>query len=157
MASTTQNLKLTKPDANDKVTDTIAALASNFAILDALYPVGTIYQSTRSTNPTSFLGGTWTPITGRMLVGASTDFPAGTVGGEKEHQLSVAEMPKHSHNPPVTTFYGGNAGYHRVLFATNSECNFLEDSNNAVSYTGADQPHNNMPPYRAVYMWERVA
>ena len=82
MSSKTGTMGLTKPDVNDKVSDTIAALAANFGILDAMYPIGTIYQSTKSTNPSTFLGGTWTALTGRFLVGAGTDYPAGTTGGE---------------------------------------------------------------------------
>ena len=150
MSTTTASLKLTKPDVNDKVEDTIAALAANFGILDAMYPIGTIYQSTKSTNPSTFLGGTWTALTGRVLVGAGTDFPAGTTGGEATHTLTVEEMPAHTH-PSTTPNTIQNT-------ATGSSAyGYIGDGSYTNSGTsGGGAAHNNMPPYRSVYMWERT-
>ena len=151
MSTTTASLKLTKPDVNDKVEDTISALATNFGILDALFPVGTIYQSTKSTNPSTFLGGTWTALTGRVLVGAGTDFPAGTTGGEKTHTLTIAEMPSHTHPSSIP-----NVVQNTATGSTNY--GFLGDGSYKDSgSSGGGAAHNNMPPYRSVYMWERTA
>lgn len=42
--------------------------------------------------------GTWERYgTDRVTVGAGGDYAAGSVGGEKEHTLTVDEMPKHKH------------------------------------------------------------
>ena len=153
MSTTTASLRLTKPDVNDKVEDTIAALAANFGIIDALYPVGTIYQSTKSTNPSTFIGGTWTALTGRVLVGAGTDFAAGTTGGEKSHVLTVNEMPAHKH--PSTT---PNLLQNHVTDTGGTAYGFIADGSWADSGSaGGGAAHNNMPPYRSVYMWERTA
>ena len=153
MSTTTTSLKLTKPDVNDKVEDTISALATNFGILDALFPVGTIYQSTKSTNPSTFLGGTWTALTGRVLVGAGTDFPAGTTGGEKTHTLTIDEMPAHTHvwNPNGKLLFGGSGTDGTVVSIG------AGSDNRNTSSTGSGAAHNNMPPYKSVYMWERTA
>ena len=153
MSTTTASLNLTKPDVNDKVEDTISALATNFGILDALFPVGTIYQSTKSTDPSTFLGGTWTALTGRVLVGAGTDFPAGTTGGEKTHTLTIAEMPAHDHvwNPNGKLLFGGSGTDGTVVSVGTGT------DNRKTSSTGSGAAHNNMPPYRSVYMWERTA
>ena len=151
MSTTTASLKLTKPDVNDKVEDTISALATNFGILDALFPVGTIYQSTKSTNPSTFLGGTWTALTGRVLVGAGTDFPAGTTGGEKTHVLTIAEMPSHTHPSSIPNVVQNTA-------TGSVNYGFLGDGSYKDSgSSGGGAAHNNMPPYRSVYMWERTA
>lgn len=155
MSTTTASLRLTKPDVNDKVEDTIAALAANFDLLDALYPVGTIYQSTKSTNPSTFIGGTWTALTGRVLVGAGTDFPAGTTGGSATHNLTASELPA---NIP---FSGVNDG----ATVTNEMGNYFpkiyqdKKSNwqGNFAVTGGGQPMSLMDPYRSVYMWERTA
>ena len=153
MSSKTGTMGLTKPDVNDKVADTIAALAANFGILDALYPVGTIYQSTKSTDPSTFLGGAWTALTGRVLVGAGTDFPAGTTGGEKSHVLTVDEMPAHKHPSTVP-----NTLQNRVTETGGTDYGFIADGSWADSGSaGGGAAHNNMPPYRSVYMWERTA
>lgn len=151
MSTTTASLRLTKPDVNDKVEDTIAALAANFDLLDALYPIGTVYQSTKSTNPSTFLGGTWTALTGRVLVGAGTDFPAGTTGGEAKHTLTVAEMPAHKH-PSTTPNLLQNTATGGVNYGFITDGSWT-DSGSA----GGGAAHENMPPYRSVYMWERTA
>ena len=153
MSSKTGTMGLTKPDVNDKVADTIAALAANFGILDAMYPIGTIYQSTRPTSPATFIGGTWTALTGRVLVGAGTDFAAGTTGGEKSHVLTVAEMPAHKHPSTVP-----NLLQNRVTGTGGTDYGFITDGSWTDSGSaGGGAAHENMPPYRSVYMWERTA
>ena len=153
MSSKTGTMGLTKPDVNDKVADTIADLAANFSVIDALYPVGTIYQSTRPTSPATFIGGTWTALTGRVLVGAGTDFAAGTTGGEKSHVLTVAEMPAHKH--PSTA---PNLLQNRVTGTGGTDYGFITDGSWTDSGSaGGGAAHENMPPYRSVYMWERTA
>ena len=78
------------------------------SILNWIYPVGSIYMSTNSTNPKDFLGGTWEAWgKGRVPVGvdlSDTDFnDAGKMGGEKTHYLNVSEMPSHSHEGTYTS------------------------------------------------------
>ena len=155
MSTTTASLRLTKPDVNDKVEDTIAALAANFGIIDALYPVGTIYQSTKPTDPSTFLGGTWTALTGRVLVGAGTDFPAGTTGGSATHKLTASELPASIPFSGVndgTTVTDEMGNYYPKIYQdkkSNWQGNF--------TVTGGGQPMSIMDPYRSVYMWERTA
>ena len=155
MSSKTGTMGLTKPDVNDKVADTIAALAANFDKLDAMYPIGTIYQSTKSTNPSTFLGGTWTALTGRFLVGAGTDYPAGTTGGEATHTLTIGEMPSHTHviSPTGHSSSIDTGGMSSVPVTDNSGVSALYETQSR----GGGAAHNNMPPYRSVYMWERTA
>lgn len=70
-------------------------------IVDFIYPVGSLFISTTSTNPSTYLGGTWERWgSGRVPVSVSdtdSDFSAGKTGGEKTHTLTTAEMPSHSH------------------------------------------------------------
>ena len=74
----------------------------NNGILDKIYPVGSIYMSTSSTNPSTYFGGTWSAWgSGRVPVGVSSgdsDFgSAEKTGGSKTHTLSANEMPSHKH------------------------------------------------------------
>ena len=66
----------------------------------SVYPVGSIYMSVASTNPSSLFGGTWEALApGRVLMGAGdSSYPAGSTGGEATHTLTVSEMPAHTHS-----------------------------------------------------------
>lgn len=67
-------------------------------LLDHIYPVGSIYMNVNSIDPNTTLGGTWGRIYDRFLIGGGKDYTIGTTGGEKEHKLTVAEMPSHNHD-----------------------------------------------------------
>ena len=91
-----------------------------------IYPVGSIYISTVSTNPSELFGfGTWEAMpAGRVLLAQGKvetenythNFVAGETGGEFVHQLTVGEMPVHNHeassnttgNHEHTIYYGAN-------------------------------------------------
>ena len=97
-------------------------------------------------------GGTkWTKIEGRFLLGASSSYKINTTGGEATHKLTVAEMPAHSH----TTYCGGSPRFAVQPVASGSQGWNAANANS--SSTGGGAAHNNMPPYKAVYIWERKA
>ena len=82
-------------------------------LLDLFYPIGSIYTSTKNTNPAATLGGTWTQIKDRFLLCAGDSYSAGATGGSATHThtsaahthttaghtLTINEMPSHNHNP----------------------------------------------------------
>lgn len=103
-------------------------------------------------------GGTsWAKIEGRFLLGASSSYPVSTTGGEAEHTLSVDEMPSHNHEQVVGSYSveGYNPGI-RIDYNKDGACAPFPQGLN-TNGTGGGQPHNNMPPYKAVYIWERTA
>ena len=120
------------------------------------YPVGAIYMSVFDTSPASLFGGTWERLKDRFLLAAGDTYEALTMGGEAEHTLTVNEMPQHNHD--------FQASYSEA--ATGSEVNGKilagGDDNSwlwnfaRTNDSGWNAPHNNMPPYLAVYMWARV-
>lgn len=120
-------------------------------IVNTIYPVGSIYISTAAANPADLFTGTqWEAIQDRFLLAASTSHPAGQMDGEETHTLTINEMPSHTH---------------QITFATNSLAKGTDrrtpqthDQDRMETLpTGGGQPHNNMPPYLAVYMWKRTA
>ena len=135
------------------------------------YPVGAIYLSVTDANPAALFGGTWERISqGRFLIGAganaanTTDywgsyaagtenFPAGEMGGEVKHTLTVDEMPSHAHSERLewsnTKAWG--------LTGTGQGANAVVDQGSSTEATGGGKAHNNMPPYIVVYMWKRVS
>ena len=127
-------------------------------IIGTIYPVGSLYTSTLSTNPGTLLGvGTWVAFgEGRVMVGkaASGTFgTAGATGGAETHTLTTSEMPSHTHasgttasNRTISVVSGGVLG----VFTG------FGDTVTSTS-TGGDGAHNNLQPYIVVYMWERTA
>lgn len=121
------------------------------------YPVGAIYMSVFDTSPADLFGGTWEQLKDRFLLAAGDTYEALTMGGEAEHTLTVNEMPQHNHD--------FQASYSDI--ATGSETNGKilagGDENSwlwnfaRTNDSGWNAPHNNMPPYLAVYMWVRTA
>ena len=118
----------------------------------AAYPVGAIYISTVSTSPASLFGGTWEQLKDRFLLGAGNTYSAGSTGGEAAHTLTVDEMPSHSHEVRCVRYNAGAGPY----VTGNGTLKYVHETFSTYS-SGGDKPHNNMPPYFAVYMWQRVA
>lgn len=130
-------------------------------LLNAIYPVGSIYISTNNNSPQNFLGGTWVRIEGRFLLGASSRYAAGSTGGEAEHLLSTSEMPMHIH-AVKRYLQGSSSGASFTAIATEKVTTSHRGSttsapNLTTETTGSSLPHNNMPPYLAVYIWKRTA
>lgn len=118
-----------------------------------MYPVGHVLISFDSANPAKY-GTVWERTgEGRMLIGVSSDYAVGATGGEAEHTLTVDELAPHEHNiTPVNTT--GTAGSSTAIWFKYSAAN---EGSLRTDATGTGQPHNNMPPYIAVYMWRRVS
>lgn len=126
------------------------------ALLDVVYPVGSIYLSMNDNNPSVLFGGTWEQLKDRFLLGAGDSYAVGTMGGEKEHTLTVDELPPHNHAYPITS---ANRTEEATLKA-NKFGNAYSTEADWVYTDGSGcegDSHNNMPPYLAVYMWKRVA
>ena len=67
-------------------------------VLQAVYPVGSIYCSYGNTSPATLFGfGTWQKIEGRFLLGANSTYSLGSTGGAATVALTVAQLPAHSH------------------------------------------------------------
>ena len=143
----------------------------------AAYPIGSIYVSTSSTNPSEFIGGEWESYgQGRTLVGVdSNDSDFSTVeklGGEKTHTLTIDEMPSHNHVERMFLDQSGYssvkpAGYAYYIYSTQSS-NVITWANAQISNMnywrigdtedkGGSQAHNNLQPYITTYMWKRTA
>lgn len=142
-------------------TDTKSLTVDGFAIskltiLNMIYPVGSIFISTSSANPSTTMGGTWTRYgQGRVLVGVNesdTDFStAGKTGGEKTHLQTVDEMPSHTHG-----FRGGGENNY-VRVEPSSTYGYSGNSDKTTNATGGNKPFNIMQPYITTYMWLRTA
>ena len=158
-------------------------LDAGTAVLQKVFPIGSIYTSASSITAPSDAGklgfGTWVRLKGKFLVGideADTAFDGvGETGGAKTHThgdtlsvdghvLSIAEMPAHTHTVGFTT--GENDGGSSGQDVRNSQS--PNEFTATSSTTGSNQAHthglsggvssaSSLPPYYAVYMWRRTA
>lgn len=137
------------------------------ALLDLIYPVGSVYMSVNNVSPQTFFGGTWEQIKDTFLLAAGATYAAGATGGSATHKLSVSELPVHGHNV-------GESGNTSNVYTTNksfitsgayaakvtTDHGYIDDSSTTyrlvTSNVGSGAEHNNMPPYLAVYVWKRT-
>lgn len=148
----------------------------------ALFPVGTILETTNSANPSTYIGGTWeqlgaglTTITAGtykethngtgdtyVFTAGSSNFTRNGVSmtGEAEHIITEGEMAKIT--PSIS---GGGC----LFVRNNSKCDmnagfeggsyWKGDSIMAAGQLnsfGKNMPHNNLPPIYGVYRFRRV-
>lgn len=148
--STKKAIPATQLKWNDDDNDTQSIADVINAIKLSIYPVGAIYTSVDSTDPSTLFGGTWERLRDRFLLGAGETYTAGATGGEATHTLTTDEMPAHSHGAGYGLNLAGGS-------ATNPAFAGGQVTSNQTSTEGGGQPHNNMPPYLVVYMWKRTA
>lgn len=141
-------------------------------IVDKIYPIGSIYLSVNNTSPSILFGGEWEQIKDRFLLACGDTYNNGVTGGEAEHILTPSELAYHDHmgrnyshnwnagvSIPAGRSYavsygteGGQWAYSAGNIINNSEINDMVETGGR----GGNQPHNNMPPYLAVYIWKRI-
>lgn len=131
------------------------------------YPVGSIYMSVNSTDPSTLFGGSWERIQDRFLLASGSTYGAGTTGGSAK-----ATLPAHTHTLGSEGYQlwaskrgkgsaesgnqiTGDAKYYAAaLGGSTSNYKWLASvDSNGVS----DVSQANMPPYLAVYVWKRTA
>ena len=140
------------------------------SIIDLIYPVGSIYMSVNSADPGTLFGGTWQQIKDRFLLSAGDTYAAGNTGGSAD-----AVVVKHLHQPSTgdgfNAYMSGAGERARVGTSTASSARYtIVGKKNASSadasglrfagstdWTGSDGAGKNMPPYLAVYVWQRLS
>ena len=134
----------------DKLLEDCKEAAKREALL-AANPVGKLWASDDPTSPASIVGGTWERIKDKFILAAGDTYAAGSIGGEATHTLTINEMPTHNHS--ILSGVGSNSQYGAKIETTSN--GMFE--NFAIQNAGGSQPHNNMPPYLAAYIWRRIA
>lgn len=155
------------------------------SILDLIYPVGSIYMSVNSTDPSTLMAGTtWQRITGKFLLAATdggssgASQAAGNTGGAATVTLTAAQSGLRSHSHGAGTNqafirynYGtvssgvgersvasGASGNYKAPVVNNASVDFsYAQSTSSEGGDDATSAHNNMPPYLSVYVWKRTA
>ncbi len=141
------------------------------AMLDYLYPVGSIYISVSSNNPSTHLGGTWEQIKDRFMLAAGTTYAAGSTGGSAtvSHThtvtgtnsavtLTSSHIPQHTHTfsgTAATITVTGGSHSHTIFANTNGSPDGQGDHNASTGpnryWNGAKVQNQNGSVYSNPY------
>nr|CAI9751882.1 hypothetical protein MZNIZDYX_MZNIZDYX_CDS_0014 [uncultured phage]CAI9752118.1 hypothetical protein GCSOEBMH_GCSOEBMH_CDS_0014 [uncultured phage] len=137
------------------------------SIVDFIYPVGSVYISVNSTDPGALFGGTWQQIKDKFLLSAGDTYAAGSAGGSPK-----ATLPSHTHTLGSNAYQlwgakrgAGSAEQGGKISGSGKYYGASLDGNTdnykwiaSVDRAGvSDVSQANMPPYLAVYVWQRLS
>ena len=151
---------------NGKANSSHTHLSSDVTdLIDVIYPVGSIYMSVNSVNPSTLFGGTWEQIKDKFLLSSGDTYSNGATGGSAD-----AVVVSHRHTIENEDYYfvgkkkTDGAGTKRVTVPTSGSNYAYVSSANAsfgnfggTQYNGVDGTGKNMPPYLTVNVWKRTA
>lgn len=143
------------------------------------YPVGAIYMSKNSKSPQEILGGTWTAIKDRVIIGAGNLYGVGTEGGSKDavvvahtHTISGTAESAGAHTHKLKcdqdaqytksgtrswSVHKAETGAGGTVGITDSKGAHTHSVTGSANSTGVSGTNANLPPYKAYYIWERTA
>jgi hypothetical protein len=158
---TLTNKTLTSPTINGGTVNATTLQLGSTNIMELVYPVGIVVTLGVSTNPGTLFGvGTWTAITGRVIVGKASSGTFGTAdatGGAETVTLTAAQsgLPAHTHAQRIMA---PSTGIGAVGVRGDNQA-----SNTNVSHTAsntaanASEAHSNLQPYIVKYVWQRAS
>ena len=141
-------------------------------IIDAIYPVGSIYMSVNEVSPETLFGGTWEQIEDRFILAAGSTYEGGSDNADGVSQDVTVNIPKHKHLTPIiandNVFGVWTVGASESKTATNRigvSGSALTSSYTAKTYYTAEDGACStkvtvpptIPPYMAVFVWKRTA
>lgn len=139
------------------------------AFVNVLFPIGTVIYTAVNTNPGTYITNTvWDQVAqGLFIAGVGSGVDKNGNGfvvgeglaannfntGEYEHQLTIDELPSHTHNfRPIEGQNTSVAGAYTESAAGPGArlAAITSDS------TGGNLSHNNIPPLYGLYVWSRI-
>lgn len=122
--------------------------------LNVNHPVGSVYISRGTTDPSVLFGGTWESINDKFILATGPSHSLGETGGEEEHTLTVSEIPSHNHamQLPGEDIQGTTS----ISYNNNTTARVYQGTD-LLKTEGGGLAHNNMPPYIALNVWIRTA
>lgn len=160
-------------------------VSKNEINIDAIYPVGSIYITVVSTNPSTYFGGTWVAFaTGRTLVGidtGQTEFDTiEETGGAKSHKHkgygdadsgetvgdlraaigagnSNANTLAYNNESAINPNTGTTVGQSGYIVNGASSASSWSPWNHFTKVYGYTSTKTHLPPYITTYMFKRTA
>lgn len=147
--------------------DTKGIMHNKKLLSDVLYPVGSIYMSVNSTNPSTLFGGTWEQITGRFLYCTNTSKTTGgsnttgSAGGGNTGSTVLQQSNLPSRTVVCTKANMSNSAWGDTQAYNGYSFHCLADSGetSGKGHTHIINAHThtqNLPPYFTVYCWYRT-
>lgn len=121
------------------------------SIMTAYGQVGSIYITANTTNPATLFGGSWTLIKDRFMVGSGGGYTVMGTGGVATTGIT---LPSHCHAVRGSYDAGSNVSGSTHYFVWH---NNNGGSRMLTTAAGGSGQHNNIPLYKAVYIWRRTA
>lgn len=136
---------------------------SQSAILNYVYPVGSIYMSVTDTNPNIVFGGTWEQIKDKFILSCGDTYANGATGGAATHVHGLSNgyaLINPSAN--VAAIYGkiktvSNWTDNFKSTISGKATSFSGDNTRGIALAGNSNSASTLPPYIAVYVWKRTA
>lgn len=129
--------------SNDVISASTGVTAA--AILNLVYPVGSIYISVNTTNPSTFIGGTWTKLSANYYLMSSANGGGGT---SSSNTRNISHT--HSFNTAIASHSGTG---HGCAYTAGS---YVWAPSGAIGSAGSTSL-NIQPASIAVCMWRRTA
>lgn len=155
------------------------------AIIDRIYPVGSIYMSVTDSTVEAVqakFGGTWVRFAeGTTLISANTTYPINTTGGSSTHQhkygyqyagyyrevlmeqvadagvLNYSDATNYTIAAQTTTIPASSATALAVNSSTTGAISSTDKQANRYASIGNTGTSSTLPPYTTVYMYKRTA
>ena len=169
-----------KVDEVNELQNRISNLENNLTstILNTIYPIGSLYTSFNNINPASIIGGTWIQIKDCFLISAGGSYAVGTSGGSINHTHnyglqfggfytdtiieadSNAGVLKYDSSGNITLQNAGTSiGSYTAKINGGCTANHGSEEKSMAHYRmiGDTSYTSSLPPYKAIYMWQRTA
>lgn len=111
-----------------------------------LYPVGSVYISFNSADPSTLFGGTWQRLKDTFLLANGDSYAPNTTGGSATKTITTSNLPAHSHSVNAS-----GSHTHTATTSTNGNHTHTRGSMNITGYTGSAWDDTAGDPYGAFY------
>lgn len=109
-----ENMKVQVGSCCNEPVDNVVDITQS--VIDAVYPIGSIYMNATSASVKPVCG-TWTAITGKMLLGTDASYALGTCGGSATITLETCQLPEHYHGFEVSSATIESSGSNTFSFS----------------------------------------
>ncbi len=117
-ASSNVTCNITVPTNTNELTNGAGFVTKN-ELCSLIYPIGSIYLSVNSVDPSTIFGGTWEKIKDKFLLSSGDTYSIGSTGGNSSTTLEIANLPSHNH----TGTTGNQSANHTHTFSGTSSTN----------------------------------